>query len=145
MQQILKQLENIIEECSKRLAELAREKKEYEAKFQDLSGLEAKLKEQGQDLDTREKKVKQIENIVEYSESVTIEAKRVKEEGLELAKGQKALQTERIEFEADKTTSLKEIEKGRIANEKQQKALLADKVEMDKKVAVAQKIIDSVK
>ena len=67
MQAILKQLEDAINSCYARIAECAKMKKEYDAKFGDLSKLEIKLREQGQDLDRRELQSKQIGNIMNYS------------------------------------------------------------------------------
>ena len=49
----MKHLEATLLETEKKLVELAKDKKEYEAKFKNLSELELKLRAQGVDLDTR--------------------------------------------------------------------------------------------
>ena len=144
MQEILKHLEDAINECNKKLGELAKDKKEYEAKFQTLSELEIRLREQGVELDKREKKVSYVENIVEYNASITKEAERVKKESVELAKGQTALQVERVQFDTEKKNALKEIADGKIRNQKQAEALITERKEFDDKIKAYKAIKDIV-
>jgi len=78
MQAILKHLEDATNECSMRIAECAKIKKEYEAKLADLRNAELRLRDMGIELDAREGKVKRIENLVEYSRELDARAEKVK-------------------------------------------------------------------
>ena len=145
MEAIIKHLEDALNECSKKINELNKDKKEYEAKFKKLSEVELELKSKMSDIDTREKKVKYIENIAEYNQQLNVEAKSVREASAELVKAQRSLQTERAEFESLKSKSLQEIENLKTNNLKQQEALIEEKKNVEKEKETARKIINSVR
>lgn len=134
MQAILKHLEDGLNELGKRLAELAKDKKEYEAKFKDLSEIEIKLREKGKEINDREAKVKYIENVAEYSDAVAADAKRVREERTELDPKIKKHEQAVREFNDYKNAQLKSIENATIANQKQAEALIAERNEFDAKI-----------
>ena len=134
MLEIMKHLENALQECSKRIAGIAKTEKEYDAKFKDLSDAGARLKTQGENLDAREKKVKHIENAVEYNERITADAEKIKKDGLELVRNQKALQAERAEFDKVKEVGEKKIKDGELRNQKQGDALVKERKEFEDKV-----------
>ena len=127
MEAILKHLEDGLQACSTKITELANSKKEYETKFNNLNDLEAKLKHQGVKLDEREKKIKHIEDVEEYSKSLDEKAEKIRKDRLELSPKIKEHETTVNNFKIYREKELKRIEDDDFANKKQGDALIKER------------------